>query len=90
MTKLVPDPATWARAAVRARNDLAHRGTTEPDHEKLRAVVQVTAAVVIMNLLKEIGVPSDRLSAALQEHPDLRWAGDLAREHLTKHGDPNS
>jgi hypothetical protein len=88
MSELVPDPATWARAAVLARNDLAHRGKTEPEYEKLHAVVQVTAAVVIMNLLKEIGVPSDRLAAALQEHPDLRWARDLAREHLTKNSDP--
>lgn len=84
MTRLVPEPDLWAKTAARARNDLAHRGDAGKDYELLHAVVEVTSAVVIMNLLHEIGVPVQRLEAALSEHREFRWAADLARKHFTK------
>jgi hypothetical protein len=84
MTKLVPDPVLWARIAAQSRNDLAHRGHAGKDYEQLYAVVEVTAAVVVLNLLHEIGVPANRLEMALSQHSEFTWASELARRHFTK------
>jgi hypothetical protein len=84
MKNLVPDPVEWARVAGRARNDLAHRGDAGEDYEQLHAVVEVTAAVVVMNLLCEVGVPERRLARALDEHAEFRRAAELARRHFMK------
>ncbi|MGW9174174.1 AMP-binding protein [Streptomyces decoyicus] len=48
---LTPDVDRWAERTTRARNDLTHEGKT-PNHriEELIAVVEVTTAVVILNL----------------------------------------
>ena len=76
------DPELWAKAAKDARNDLAHVGTAENDLEHMHAVAEVTAGVVILNLLHELGVPQDRLQKAVEENPVLSYAGRLAREVL--------
>lgn len=70
---LVPDVAHWAKRTARARNDLAHEGRT-PNHsfDELAAVVEVTTAVVILNLLHELGLPVERQREVMQEHPRLR------------------
>jgi hypothetical protein len=80
--RLVHDPAIWAKAAKDARNNLAHVGTAENDLEHLHAVAEVTAGVVILNLLYELGVPQDRLNKAVEQHPVLSHAARLAREVL--------
>lgn len=84
MTNLVPDPFLWARIAVRSRNDLAHRGHAGKDYDQLYAVVEVTAAVVVLNLLREVGVPVNRLEMALSQHSEFKRAAELARRHFTK------
>ena len=84
MTNLVPDPVLWARIAARSRNDLAHRGDARKDYDQLYAVVEVTAAVVVLNLLREIGVPAERLEMALSQHSEFKRAAELARMHFTK------
>jgi hypothetical protein len=78
----VHDPAVWAKAAKDARNNLAHVGTAENDLEHLHAVAEVTAGVVVLNLLHELGVPQDRLRKAVEENPVLSHAARLAREVL--------
>lgn len=83
MKDLVPSPQTWARVAGRSRNDLAHRGDAGDDFEQLHAVVEVTAAVVVMNLLREVGVPEERLAAALETHTQFKGAAELARRHFS-------
>ncbi|UIN30634.1 HEPN domain-containing protein [Microbacterium binotii] len=83
MTKLVPDPDRWAKTAARVRNDLAHRGHAGTDYDLLHAVVEVTSAVVVVNLLKEMGIPVRRLESALSEHPEFKWACTLAQKHFT-------
>ena len=83
MKDLVPDPDKWARVAGRARNDLAHRGDAGEGYEELHAVVEVTAAVVVMNLLNEVGVPEPRLARALEEHAEFRHAAELARRYFS-------
>ena len=81
MTELVPDPAKWAKAAGDARNALAHVGASgEQDMSDLVAVVRVTEAVVVLNLLCQLGVPEARLKKALNEHKRLSFAAHLGRK----------
>ncbi|WP_231494796.1 HEPN domain-containing protein [Cellulomonas sp. KRMCY2] len=84
---LMPDVDRWARRTTRARNDLAHEGTT-PGHsfEELFAVVEVTTAVVILNVMQELGLPAERQRAIVQEHPQLRATARAAREWLVSPG----
>jgi ApeA N-terminal domain 1 len=91
---LVPDVDRWARRTTRARNDLAHEGRT-PDHsiEELIAVVDVTTAVVILNLLSELGLPNERQREIVQEHPQLCSTAKRARDWLsapTRPGSPSA
>lgn len=80
---LVPDVAQWAKRATRARNDLAHEGKT-PNHsfEELIAIVEVTTAVVILNVLHELGLPPERQREIVQEHPQLRATARTAGDWL--------
>lgn len=81
-TRLVHDPEVWAKAAKDARNNLAHIGSADNDLNHLHAVAEVTASVVILNLLHELGVPQEGLMRAVDEHPDLSHAAKLARRVL--------
>ena len=76
MNRLLPNPKKWAKNAALARNGIAHRGrhnTTE-----YIPVVQVTTAVLIVNLLQLLGVPKDRVLRALEQNATLRDAARLA------------
>ncbi len=83
MERLVPDVEQWTKVAAQARNDLAHEGKTPRQLiDQLIAVVRVTGAVVVMNLLQVFGVPgsdNERLRAPTSNC--VRWPA--AREHLT-------
>lgn len=81
---LLPDVAHWARRTTRARNDLAHEGRT-PNHsiDELDAIVRVTSAVVLLNLMHELGLPAQRQREIVQEHPQLRATASAAREYLS-------
>jgi hypothetical protein len=48
----------------------------------LHAVVEVTRAVVIMNLLSQLGVPEERLAEGLNEHPVLSSAARLGKKYF--------
>lgn len=80
---LMPDVGHWARRTTKARNDLAHEGRT-PNHsfEELIAIVEVTTAVVILNVLHELGLPAERQREIVQEHPQLRATSLTAGEWL--------
>ena len=80
---LMPDVDRWARRTTQARNDLAHKGRT-PKHaiDELVAIVEVTTAVVILNILHELGVPGERQREIIQEHPQLRSTARRARKWL--------
>lgn len=90
---LMPDVDRWARRTTRARNDLAHEGST-PDHsmEELIAVVEVTTAVVILNVLHEPGLPPERQREIVQKHPQLpvRRPGARANGWLSREPTPEA
>jgi hypothetical protein len=84
IAQLVPDLDRWASVATRARNDLAHEGSTPRlSIEELVAVVDVTTAVVALNLLNELEVPPERQREIIHSHPQLRATAQRARECLT-------
>jgi hypothetical protein len=80
---LMPDVDRWARRTTRARNDLAHEGRT-PNHsvEELVAVIRVTTAVVILNVLQELGLPPERQREIVEEHAELRSTAGQAQDWL--------
>jgi len=83
ITFLMPDVAHWARRTTQARNDLAHEGRT-PNHsgEELIAIVEITTAVVILNVLHELGLPDERQCEIVRQHPQLRASSQKAHKWL--------
>jgi hypothetical protein len=80
---LIPDREKWADAAKDARNKLAHTGTSEQHtNDALNAVVEVTAALVLLNVLHELGVPDGTLVQSITRHKSFRNAARLAYEHF--------
>lgn len=87
MDRLVPNAEKWARDATLARNGLAHDGRSDSHSlEELHAVVEVTRAVVILNLLSQLEVPPERLAKGLREHPVLSSAARLGQEYFPDGG----
>ncbi|MDY4493246.1 HEPN domain-containing protein [Schaalia hyovaginalis] len=83
IAQLVPDVNHWAKRTTRARNDLAHEGRTPDDSiEELIAIVETTTAVVILNVLHELGLPAERQRQIVRDHPMLRDTAGRAREWL--------
>lgn len=80
--RLLPNASAWAKAAKGARNDLSHSGKTDQDLKRLYAIMQITRAVVLLNILIEMGIPEERLLIALSDSSQLRHACDLARQHF--------
>lgn len=81
--RLLPDPARWARAASRARNSLSDSGKSEADVAALYAVMRVTRAVVLVNILLELGLSEDRILKALTDSKELSGACSLSRKHFS-------
>ncbi|SOC88539.1 hypothetical protein SAMN05660766_2246 [Curtobacterium sp. 314Chir4.1] len=81
MAVLVPNAELWAKRTTQARNDLAHEGTTR-SHSSLElvAVVNVTTAVVILNVLHEIGLSSEQQREIVRNHPQLRATSQAGRQ----------
>ncbi|MFK4804314.1 HEPN domain-containing protein [Microbacterium sp. ZW CA_36] len=86
MRELVPDAEKWAKETRTARDQLAHTGETKAQSiEQMAAISEVTAAVVALNLLFELGAPVDALADALSRQPDLRLAVDFGQAAFTSH-----
>ncbi|CAM4044865.1 HEPN domain-containing protein [Helcobacillus massiliensis] len=84
---LVPDVAHWAKRTARARNDLAHEGRAQShSFEELIAIVEVTTAIVILNLLYELGLTPERQRMIVQENPQLRATAQTSRDWLRAPG----
>lgn len=81
MRLLLPNADGWVDAAKNARNLVAHGGETGSDVLLMYAITEVTTAVVIVNLMHELGVPAERLIEMIQTAGRLERAARLAREH---------
>lgn len=80
---ILPRPRFWADAALRSRDSLVHTGQSDAASlDALHAVAEVTAAIVVLNLVHELGAPPETLARALREHPALSHAVSLAKEHF--------
>jgi hypothetical protein len=81
--QVVPDVEYWAKRTTQARNNLAHEGKT-PSHsvDELNTIVRVTSAVVILNILHELGLSAERQRQVVRDHPQWRMVCEKAREWL--------
>lgn len=83
MQTLVPDVDRWATVTTQARNDLTHEGYTRRQTiDEVIAIVKVTTAVVVMNLLQALGVPAERQREIIKDHPELRQTALQAQIHF--------
>lgn len=80
MTALLPNIEEWADAAKNARNLVAHGGPTGSDVVLMYTITEVTIAVVIVNLMHELGIPAKRLTEMIMTSGRLERAGRLARD----------
>lgn len=80
--RLLPKPSSWIHAAKRARHDLSHAGRTGDDIRKLNAIVKVTRAVVLVNILLELGLSEERLLQALSRNGELSSACRLSAKYF--------
>lgn len=81
--RLLPDPSAWAKAAVKARNGLSHSGKSSAEIDHLYAVVRVTQAVVILNLLVELALTEERILKALDDNRELSYSCHLSASHFS-------
>ena len=85
MSVLVPDPSQWASMTVKARNELAHGGQSiKYPVGDLHAIARVTTAVVLMNLLNEIGLTPEAPRSILTANADFASAARLASSRCVK------
>jgi hypothetical protein len=85
MNHLLPNPEAWAKDTALARNGIAHRGRHKT--KGYIPVIQVTTAVVIVNLLHLSEIPKDRVLRALEQNATLRDAVQLAAKYWPKKAD---
>lgn len=85
MQRLIPDVEQWAKSATQARNNLAHTGQTPSlSIDELIAVVKVTSAAVVMNILQVLELPGERQREIVQYHPEIRQTARQASEILAR------
>lgn len=84
MRRLVPNVERWATVTTQARNDLTHEGHARRQSiDEVTAAVKVTSAVVVMNLLQALGVPSNRQREIIRENPELRQTASQSSDDLS-------
>ncbi|QGH70589.1 hypothetical protein GCE65_14640 [Pseudactinotalea sp. HY158] len=89
MGHLVPDVECWATVTTQARNDLTHEGHTRRQSiDEVIVAVKVTSAVVVMNLLEALGVPSERQREIIRDHPELCHTAQQAHDYLASKPSP--
>lgn len=83
ISSLIPNVDSWAQRTTQARNDLTHEGrTSNHSLKELIAIVNVTTAVVILNLLNEIGLSAELQRKIVQQHPQLHETAQQANTLL--------
>lgn len=80
---IIPDVDEWARVTVRARNDLAHTGRSDAvNFDQMVAATEATRALVLLNLLQELNVPSKEQRRVVTDNRWFRYAARQANKHL--------
>ena len=74
MAAILPNPQAWAKATKDERNPVAHGGNMTRDIELLSAIVTTTTAVVLLNLLHQLGIPKERMEMALDYNRTMESA----------------
>lgn len=83
VSALMPNVDSWAHTAKTARNKLAHTGEADSHGiSELYAVAEVTAAVVVLNLVKALDITGEAMLPKFATNKVLRHASELAREHF--------
>ncbi len=78
--RLVPNVDAWAEATKKERNPVAHGGNMSADADLLIAITKVTEAVVVLNLLHLLEIPTERLVFATVDNPTFSLAARAARK----------
>jgi hypothetical protein len=79
MQMLLPNPEGWADAATKSRNLVAHGGQSSSDVHLMSAITEVTITIVIVSLLHQLGIPTERVMYALTTSSRFERAARLAR-----------
>lgn len=79
MRSLVSNVEAWAKVTKTERNPVAHGGRMSADVQLLSAITKVTEAVVIINLLDQLGLSAERLRFVVVDNPTIWNAALLAR-----------
>jgi hypothetical protein len=85
----MPRPNRWARAATSARNVLVHRFDIDEPEGTLTgpatyALAELTASVISLILLQEIGINTSQLARLAAEHQSFGWVRKMALAHLPR------
>ncbi len=81
MSEMLPNPGSWAKATRDERNAVAHGGKNMTrDVPLLSAIVTTTTAVVLLNLLHQLGIPAARINTGLDDNRPLESAKFLANK----------
>ena len=81
MAAILPNPEAWAKATKDERNPVAHGGNMSRDVSLLTAIIATTTAVVLLNLLHQLGIPKERMTLAIDYNRTLKSAKYLANKH---------
>ncbi len=91
MRSLVPNVDAWAKATKNERNPVAHGGNMSADVQLLSAITTVTTAVVLVNLLHQLGIPKEKLTFTMVDNPTFSVAARYARKQWPAvRGDENA
>lgn len=84
MKNLLPNPEEWAKVTRDARNNLTHAGnTSKHSPEVLFAAMTTTAAIVIVNLLHDLGFSEAELELVMEKNTNqLQLAAQYSSEYL--------
>lgn len=78
--RVVRNVEAWAEATKKERNPVAHGGNMSADADLLIAITKVTEAVVLLNLLHLLEIPTERLVFATVDNPTFSLAARAARK----------
>ncbi len=81
---LLADESKWAEQLASSRNQLAHTGKARKlAFEQLLVIADVTAVIIALNIMLELGVPAERQCEIVQSHPEISMVAKQGREQFS-------